>query len=455
MKSYFMYSGNNYFTNIKEEKKKYLFCLTRPHEYNNFYTFFVRCHYSLGSNIIRKKFDIMPHTFYKLLATSCAVGALFCLNASPSQAQNAPAAQKVGTLIEKSPLPATLSLPDAGAAYHISYLSTNGITQQGLVPVTGEVILPAGKPPKGGWPIVAWAHGTVGVNPLCAPSLSPFTERNRIYLSAWMKRGFAVVATDYQGLGPAAGTHAYLDTRVEAYSVLDSVRAALSAFPLKNKIMIVGQSQGGGAAVASASFAPTYAPDLDVRGTVATGVPYLTPELVSALLQPNPKSPAQAGYNPLMVYSLYLAAGLAGRDNAFKPDAAFSAKALPAYDAASKLCVTQLTDRVKAEGLNFQNSTLPGFSAALAPAMQNMRYPTLKLAQPLFVGTGSEDKDVPPALQLGLVKAACAAGTVVQSHIYPGLNHSETVNASLPDSAAFTKAVMSGKAVKSTCSTAE
>lgn len=59
-----------------------------------------------------------------------------------------------------------------------------------------------------------------------------------------MKRGFAVVGTDYQGLG-TTGTHAYLNTRVEAYSVLDGVRAALASVQgLQNKIMIVGQSQG-------------------------------------------------------------------------------------------------------------------------------------------------------------------------------------------------------------------
>lgn len=395
----------------------------------------------------------MSSSLRKILTTSCLLSSVLLALPASSYAKSEQAtqnAQKLGTILEKAPLPAALSLPHAGPAYRITYLSTNGITQNGLVPVTAEVILPAGKAPKGGWPIVAWAHGTVGINSKCAPSLSPYTERNRIYLSEWMKRGFAIIATDYQGLG-SPGTHPYLDTRVEAYSVLDSIRAALSAFPVQNKIMIVGQSQGGGAAVASASFAPTYAPDLDIRGTVATGVPYITPELVSALLQPHANAKTKTGYNPLMVYSLYLAAGLAGRDDSFKPQDAFTPKAMPAYRAASESCVTNLTALVKKEGLNFQNSVLPGFSKALAPAMEDMRYPTLKLAQPLFVGTGSEDKDVPPVLQFGLVKAACAAGAVVQAHVYPGLDHSQTVNASLPDSAAFTQAVMSGKPVQSNC----
>ncbi|GBR58008.1 hypothetical protein AA18889_1433 [Acetobacter senegalensis DSM 18889] len=262
-----------------------------------------------------------------------------------------------------------------------------------------------------------------------------------------MKRGFAVVGTDYQGLG-TPGTHPYLNTRVEAYSLLDGVKAALASVPdLQNKIMIVGQSQGGGAAFASAAFAPTYAPELNIRGTVATGAPYITPELLKQMAT----APDNAPYNPVIVYALYLAQGLSGYDTGFKPESVFTAKAMPAYRAAANLCVYELTDKVKEDGLNFSNSLKPDFAKNLAPALQAMQYPTMHLAQPLFIGTGELDKDVPPPLQYGLVKAACAAGTVVQAHVYKGLNHDQTVNASLPDSASFTQAVMNGQAVTPQC----
>ena len=60
--------------------------------------------------------------------------------------------------------------------------------------------------------------------------------------------------------------------------MLDSVRAVIRDVPgLAHKIVIVGQSQGGGAAFATAAFAPDYAPELDIRGSVATGIPYLAP----------------------------------------------------------------------------------------------------------------------------------------------------------------------------------
>lgn len=384
---------------------------------------------------------------------ACLVAGI-CLASLPSighAASPTPESSRPGTLTASASLPAAFSLPNAGRAMHITYLSTNGVTGSGLVPVTAEVILPPGKAPKGGWPIVAWAHGTVGVADHCAPSANPWTDRNRRYLSVWMQRGFAVVGTDYQGLG-TPGVHAYLDTRVEAYSLLDGVRAALSTVPeLRNKVMIVGQSQGGGAAFASAAFAPAYAPDIDIRGTVATGVPYITPELLRQLMTASATRQQGATFDPLMVYTLYLAQGLAGYDPAFRPEDAFTAKALPAYQAAGDLCVYQLTDRVKDAGLTFGNSLAPNFAKALAPALAAMAYPTMKLAQPLFIGTGELDRDVPPPLQFGLVKAACAAGTTVQAHLYKGLDHSQTVNASLPDSAAFTQAVMEGRPVTPQC----
>ena len=54
-----------------------------------------------------------------------------------------------------------------------------------------------------------------------------------------------------------------------AYSILDSGRAALKTkLPLANKFVIVGQSQGGAGAVAASSYSATYAPDLNIKGSI-------------------------------------------------------------------------------------------------------------------------------------------------------------------------------------------
>ena len=36
--------------------------------------------------------------------------------------------------------------------------------------VSGLVAIPPGVPPKGGWPVIAFGHGTTGVLDKCAPS---------------------------------------------------------------------------------------------------------------------------------------------------------------------------------------------------------------------------------------------------------------------------------------------
>lgn len=102
-------------------------------------------------------------------------------------------------------------------------------------------------------------------------------------------------------------------------------------------------------------------------------------------------------------------------------------------------------------GLTRANAFEPTLVQALSPAFKAMEFPTLKLDVPLFVGIGTTDRDVAPQGQLMLVKDACKAGTLVQAHLYKGQDHSQAVLASMEDSAAFTKAVMSGEPVQAVC----
>jgi hypothetical protein len=78
-------------------------------------------------------------------------------------------------------------------------------------------------------------------------------------------------------------------------------------------------------------------------------------------------------------------------------------------------------------------------------------YPTLQLQQPLFVGTGTVDHDVPPTMQAALVISACQAGTRVSWRRYVGLDHSGTVNPSLADSLPFVRGLLAGKPVPEAC----
>jgi pimeloyl-ACP methyl ester carboxylesterase len=132
--------------------------------------------------------------------------------------------------------------------------------------VTGLVTYPtdASKAPADGWPVVAWAHGTTGINEKCAPSRAGGTA------PAFGVQGVAV-ATDYIGLGPVGELHPYLSKPAEGHSSIDAVRAAgrLEAAHAGTSWLSIGHSQGGHAALSAAELAKEYAPELKLLGTVA------------------------------------------------------------------------------------------------------------------------------------------------------------------------------------------
>jgi pimeloyl-ACP methyl ester carboxylesterase len=357
-----------------------------------------------------------------------------------------PVAGKPGQLLNSEPLPSELDLSEAGIQKRILYTSTDGVDGKSPTIVSGAYFAPKGTPPAGGWPIVAWAHGTVGMADICAPSWAGRSYRDIQYLNRWLAEGFAIVATDYQGLG-TPGPHPYLKTRPAAYSMLDSIRAVLGGdFGVSNKILLVGQSQGGGAAFATAAFAPTYAPDLNIRGTIATGIPYLSAKTLS-----KPPSGDPNKVDPTLAYVLYIGLTLQQADTGLQASDLFSARALPVLELARTTCYAGLVSGVTSASLTAATTALPGFRKAAAAALPAFTYPTLKLTQPIFLGTGAEDKDVAPEDQLSLVKDVCEAGTIVEAHLYSSLNHGETVNASLKDSLPFVKKVMAGEPIAPMC----
>ncbi len=140
-----------------------------------------------------------------------------------------------------------------------------------MVPVSGMVAIPKGKAPKGGWPVITWAHGTTGIADVCAPSRLPAgTEGlNSPMLESWIKAGYAVVRTDYEGLG-GPGPHPYLIGASEGRGVLDIVRAARQLDrQLSDRVVISGHSQGGHAALWAASLVKSYTPEIRLRGVLA------------------------------------------------------------------------------------------------------------------------------------------------------------------------------------------
>ncbi|QFU94475.1 putative inactive lipase [Amycolatopsis sp. YIM 10] len=147
------------------------------------------------------------------------------------------------------------------------------------IAVTGTVLTPHQAWTGGGdRPIIGYAAGTQGVGDNCAPSraMAAGMEYEGPFISGLLLRGYAVVVTDYEGLG-TPGMHTYANRESQAHTVLDSIRAAqrldAANLPDAGPVAIAGYSQGGGASAAAAELQPSYAPELKLKGAYAGAVP--------------------------------------------------------------------------------------------------------------------------------------------------------------------------------------
>ncbi|KAI4164051.1 MAG: hypothetical protein LQ342_002286 [Letrouitia transgressa] len=173
----------------------------------------------------------------------------------PDRSQAAP-----GTLlaVEEYVDPVPYLIPAGTALSRILYQSRR--LDESLVPVSGYVLWPyAARSQPDGYPVVAWAHATSGVDANIAPSNHKNLWQHFLGPYQLALQGYVVVATDYAGLGVAETAsgepivHEYLASPSQANDVVYSVRAAQVAFPeLSKTFVVIGHSQGGGAAWAVA-----------------------------------------------------------------------------------------------------------------------------------------------------------------------------------------------------------
>jgi hypothetical protein len=173
-----------------------------------------------------------------------------------------------GTPVWQRKLTGPAVLKGAKANTLLLYRSTSA-DGKGTV-VSGTVAVPKGKAPKAGWPVVSWAHGTIGAADACAPSkIAMPAAYDQKLLNRWLKAGYAVVRTDYEGLG-TPGPHPYLIGTSAGRSVLDMVRAARKFDDrIGKRVVFAGHSQGGHAVLFAGALARKWTPELTVRGTLA------------------------------------------------------------------------------------------------------------------------------------------------------------------------------------------
>jgi acetyl esterase/lipase len=336
-----------------------------------------------------------------------------------------------GHLVNVEPLPTNLWLPNTGNAYRVHYTSTNAYGLPTIV--SGAVFTPVGTPPANGWPVVAWAHGTVGIADPCAPSTAGRSERDINYLKAWLAAGYAIVATDYEGLG-TPGPLPYLNGTSAAHDVIDIVRASRWVdASLGRRWLVVGQSEGGQAAMFTGSLVHTYAPELDFRGTIATGMPSQWRTVAEVAHVYDPAAPA-------ITEVLLIISGL----SVTHPAQVHPADLLTPFgtDLLAKARTTFCYDDVATALAGKTNGDVfaidPAERAQLETFMdQDAEIPIKKYAGPVYIAQGTDDRVVYPPASQTTAEQLAAAGTDVTFRYYPGADHDTTLAAALPDLLAF------------------
>jgi hypothetical protein len=164
-------------------------------------------------------------------------------------------------------------------AWRIMYMSTSAVGDP--IAVTGVVLVPTNEKPVEGVtnrPLIGYANEAIGLGDNCADSrLLKYGNSGEIALyDPLLKRGYAVVASDYEGLGTPE-VHTFGVTVSAAHTMLDSIRAARQLkdadLPADGPLGMFGYSQGGAAVAGAEELAPYYAPELHFTAAAFGGAP--------------------------------------------------------------------------------------------------------------------------------------------------------------------------------------
>ncbi|WP_245569697.1 alpha/beta hydrolase family protein [Gordonia shandongensis] len=289
------------------------------------------------------------------------------------------------------------------------------------VPTSGALLVPPGPAPRGGWPVVVYNHGTSGFSAGCGGQSAPAAGENR-YITRLVRKGYAVVATDYVGLGRFhTGPHPYLNTRSEATAAIDLLRAARSVEPeLSNTWAVTGDSQGGQAALATAHRQRTYGPRTDFRGTVAID-PESDVEKIAGLLGPYiPRLPSLA--DGAYEYVLAILAGLRSTDPGARVDdylTPLGEKVV--HSVGTGECRPDVDTSIPLGAL----LTKPLGVGPLVPALNRyMQVPTSGYDRPILLVLNTLDTTVPSPLHAALVAQFAAGGVDFATSVANG-SHTE------------------------------
>ena len=288
-----------------------------------------------------------------------------------------------------SPIWAELvAAPPGALAWRILYHSRTIHDED--IAVSSLVVAPDAAPPAGGFPLIAYAHGTTGLADPCAPSKSARSlaeggdAAGDLPLPAvggrLRRRGDRLRRTRDAG---AASLHRRRQ-RGSGRPRQHPCRARLPEAHAGQRAVVVGISQGGHAALFTGELADTYAPDAGLLGVVALA-PGAEPAQAAMLL---------LGDESVVGFAVAIGAGFDAAYPDIRLEDILTPKALAAIDVVDTGCIDDILATYA--GPVDETLRLEGLMQPPWPALLDENTPgRARTSVPIFVGQGDADSSSP------------------------------------------------------------
>ncbi len=341
-------------------------------------------------------------------------------------------AGKPGDLIRAQALD-EYELPYSVSAVRILYHSRSAAGED--VASSGVVLFPYDKkPPAGGWPIIAWAHGATGVARACAPSLTKNLGHGP-FLAMYVNLGYAVVAPDYTGLGTDF-RNAFADGPSNSADLIASIPAARAAvLQLGTRWVVMGDAEGSLAALAVAEK-ESQIPDPAYLGSIA----------ISGLASPQ----EMFGNTALGLTSFTLASlayGIKTIYPEFQPGDILTEKGVALYREIGQICWEAEASAVPSPA----ETVKPGWTdnPFVRQYFARSSVAQARTHAPLLLITGDDDPLAPVAAQT--VAALCKQGDLIDWQHYPGVETGVVIGDSVREQISWIEARFAGRSAPTTC----
>ncbi len=296
-------------------------------------------------------------------------------------------------------------------------------------------------------PVVAWAHPTSGVTTACAPSLSRGVYRQIQGLEQLLQQGFAVIATDYPGLG-GPGVHPYLIGDSEGCAVLDSVRAARERLGQRDptRFAVWGHSQGGQAALYAGLLASNYGAGTRARRDSGGGAGHRPFHTYSRRLRFKRRQGADGADIVVLVEGIRYQARQDSRSQC--------------HHHGRHACRRLHRDDLRPFGTTFRGATTcERFSdghrhqngRALERTVKAKHAGVLPREIPVFVAQGLADGIVRPEVTISYVRRLCSHGSSVDFVALPKVGHGFIARDTAKDAAQWIGNRFAGPAAPNSC----